>query len=77
MEDRFDGVPEENCSSKCPGPSGGSFCGGSDGEMSVYIAECKTGEKRLADHCYFISPLGAGDFKAHQDACAFKVRVFN
>lgn len=53
-----------------PFRSGGHFCGGDDGEFSVFVAECAGGETRFADHCYFPSPAGSADILKHQDACA-------
>jgi hypothetical protein len=68
----YNGVPEDKCNVPCPGHPG-QFCGGPDGEVSVYVAECPAGEIRFADHCYFKSSLGDAGIANHQDDCSIKV----
>jgi hypothetical protein len=72
IPDTYNGVPEDKCNVPCPGHPG-QFCGGSNGEVSVYVAECPAGEVRFSDHCYFESPAGNTNISAHQDACSDKV----
>jgi hypothetical protein len=72
----YDGVPEDKCNVPCAGYPG-QFCGGLNGEVSVYVAECPKGEIRFADHCYFMSDAGDTDIGRHQDACAKKASCHN